>query len=126
MIATLRAAGAAHILWVTLREVKPQYITASAWRQVQPYYWYFPTVNAHLRAALARHPDLSLADWAAVADRPGLTYDAIHLNTAGAALYAATIAEAAAAASTRPSRIRNVSAVKRPTGTRAGMLTRAR
>ena len=101
MIATLRAAGAAHILWVTLREVKPQYITASAWRQVQPYYWYFPTVNAHLRAALARHPDLSLADWAAVADRPGLTYDAIHLNTAGAALYAATIAEAAAAASTR-------------------------
>ena len=68
MIATLRAAGAAHILWVTLREVKPQFITASAWRQVQPYYWYFPTVNAHLRAALARHPDLSLADWAAVAD----------------------------------------------------------
>ncbi len=48
MIATLRAAGAAHILWVTLREVKPQYITPSAWRQVQPYYWYFPTVNAHL------------------------------------------------------------------------------
>ena len=34
MIATLRAAGAAHILWVTLREVKPQYITPSAWRQV--------------------------------------------------------------------------------------------
>ncbi|MGD9702312.1 MAG: hypothetical protein AB7Q42_00805 [Acidimicrobiia bacterium] len=101
MIATLRAAGARDIIWVTLREVKPQYITPSAWRQVQPYYWYFPTVNAHLRAALARHPDLSLADWAAVADRPGLTYDAIHLNTTGAALYAATIAEAAAAATTR-------------------------
>jgi hypothetical protein len=56
--------------------------------QVQPYYyWYFPEVNRHLRAALARHPELTLADWAALADQPGLSYDAIHLNTTGAALY---------------------------------------
>ena len=93
MIAALESTGAKHIIWVTLREVKPQYITAAAWRGAQPYYWYFPTVNAHLRAALLRHPDLSLADWAAVADRPGLTYDSIHLNPTGAALYSATIAE---------------------------------
>jgi hypothetical protein len=82
------AKGARHVIWVTLREVKPQYISASAWAQIQPYYWYFPEVNDHLRAALARHPELSLADWAAVADAPGLTYDAIHLNSTGAARYA--------------------------------------
>ena len=35
-----------------------------------------------------RHPELTLADWAALADQPGLSYDAIHLNTTGAALYA--------------------------------------
>lgn len=92
MIAALEEAGVKQIFWVTLREVKPQYVTPSAWRGVQPYYWYFPEVNEHLRAALARHDDLTLVDWAAVADRPGITYDAIHLNTTGAALYSATIA----------------------------------
>ncbi|MCU1367903.1 MAG: hypothetical protein JWL72_1598 [Ilumatobacteraceae bacterium] len=92
IIAALEQAGAKHIIWVTLREVKEQFVTPSAWRAVQPYYWYFPTVNEHLRAALGRHADLSLADWAAAADQPGLTYDAIHLNQTGAALYSATIA----------------------------------
>jgi hypothetical protein len=85
---TLVAKGVRHVIWVTLREVKPQYISASAWQQIQPYYWYFPEVNQHLHAALARHPELVLADWAAIADRPGITYDAIHLNTTGATLYA--------------------------------------
>jgi len=59
---------------------------------VQPYYWYFPIVNQHLRAALLRHPDLSLADWAAVADQAGITADAIHLNQPGAILYSNTVA----------------------------------
>ena len=88
MIATLAAGGVRHVFWVTLREVKPEFITAAAWRQVQPYYWYFPAVNDHLERALDRHPNLTLIDWAAVADQPGLTYDAIHLNPTGAALYA--------------------------------------
>jgi hypothetical protein len=88
MVDTMLAKGVRHVIWVTLREVKPQYISAGAWRDVQPYYWYFPEVNQHLRAALTRHPELTLADWAAVADQPGLSYDAIHLNTTGAALYA--------------------------------------
>ena len=101
IISRLREAGVRHVLWVTLREVDPQYISASAWRQVQPYYWYFPAVNAHLRAALARHPDLSLVDWAVAANRHGLTYDAIHLNTTGAAVYAATIAEVVSSLDTR-------------------------
>ena len=88
MVDTLVAKGVRHVIWVTLREVKPQYVSAGAWRDVQPYYWYFPEVNQHLRAALTRHPELALADWAALADQPGLSYDAIHLNTTGAALYA--------------------------------------
>lgn len=102
MINTLTNAGVKHVYWVTLREVKPQFISASAWRQVQPYYWYFPTVNDHLESALARHPNLTLVDWAAVADRPGITYDAIHLNRPGAELYSATVANAVRTNMTRP------------------------
>ena len=101
IIAAFEEAGVKQVFWVTLREVKPEYISASAWIQVQPYYWYFPTVNEHLRAAVSRHPDLSLIDWAAIADRPGLTYDAIHLNTAGQADYAANIARVVMSAASR-------------------------
>ena len=84
-----------------LREVDPQYISGSAWRQIQPYYWYFPTVNDHLEAALARNPNLTLVDWRAAANRPGITYDAIHLNTTGAELYSNLIRQAIDTASTR-------------------------
>ncbi|MEM9515695.1 MAG: hypothetical protein AAGA42_12640 [Actinomycetota bacterium] len=101
MIATLVNAGVEHVYWVTLREVKPQYISAGAWAQVQPYYWYFPAVNEHLRRAVSRHPNLTLVDWAAVADQTGITYDAIHLNRTGAALYSSLIADAVANAQTR-------------------------
>ncbi|MDJ0771286.1 MAG: hypothetical protein QNJ12_21030 [Ilumatobacter sp.] len=100
IVNTLTAAGVEHVYWVTLREVKPQYISAGAWRQIQPYYWYFPTVNDHLEAALERHPNLSLVDFAAAADRPGITYDAIHLNNDGAALYSALIRQRVDAAAT--------------------------
>ena len=93
--------GVEHVFWVTLREVKPQYITAGAWSQVQPYYWYFPTVNEHLERAVERHPNLTLIDWAAAADRPGITYDAIHLNTTGAALYSSLVRQAVDAATHR-------------------------
>ncbi|MEO6123262.1 MAG: hypothetical protein ABIR32_06095 [Ilumatobacteraceae bacterium] len=92
MIATLEAGGVQHIIWVTLREVKPEFITDSAWRQIQPYYFYFPRVNQHLRDAVQRHPNLMLADWASIADQPGLTYDAIHLNPTGASLYSSMLA----------------------------------
>ena len=102
MMAALREAGVKHIVWVTLREVKPEYISAGAWKQVQPYFWYFPTVNDHLERALQRHPDLTLVDWAAIADRPGITYDAIHLNATGAALYSSLIAETAMNVLSRP------------------------
>jgi hypothetical protein len=100
MVATLLDAGVKHVLWVTLREVKQQFVSPGAWRQIQPYYWYFPTVNDRLEMALSRHPQLSLIDWAAVADQPGLTYDAIHLNIPGAALYSAIARQAVIDATT--------------------------
>ena len=102
MVDRLTSAGVEHVYWVTLRDVKPQYISGSAWQQIQPYYWYFPTVNDHLERALERHPELSLVDWAAFADRTGLTYDAIHLNPVGAAEFSRLIAEAVAKATDRP------------------------
>lgn len=101
IINTLTQAGVKHVYWVTLRDVKPQFISAAAWRQVQPFYWYFPTVNNHLEDALARHDNLTLIDWAANADRTGVTYDAIHLNRTGAELYSSLIARAVQDASTR-------------------------
>jgi hypothetical protein len=94
IIQRLTAAGVKHVYWVTLREVDPQYISASAWRQVQPYYWYFPEVNERLRGALSRHSNLTLVDWAAAANQSGVTYDAIHLNPTGADLYAGLIRSA--------------------------------
>ncbi len=100
IIATLTAAGVKHVYWVTLREIDPQFISGAAWRQVQPYYWYFPTVNDHLERALDRHANLTLIDWAAAANRPGITYDAIHLNTTGAALYSSLIRSAVDGTST--------------------------
>lgn len=102
IINTLTGAGVKHVYWVTLREVKQQFVTPSAWRQVQPYYWYFPTVNEHLERALDRHPELTLVDWAAAADRSDVTYDAIHLNRTGAELYSSLIARAVADAQSRP------------------------
>jgi hypothetical protein len=93
MIDALHAKGVKRIVWVTLREVKPQYITASAWQGIQPYYFYFPDVNDKLRAAVTRHPDLTLADWSAIADQPGLTYDAIHLTQTGQNLYSSMLAD---------------------------------
>ena len=101
LINTLTAAGVEHVYWVLLREIDPQYISHSAWRQVQPYYWYFPTVNEHLEAALGRHPNLTLVDWRAAANRPGVTYDAIHLNNTGAELYSNLIRATVDGAATR-------------------------
>lgn len=100
MIATLESAGVRYIHWVTLREVKQQYVSPGGWRQIQPYFWYFPEVNDRLEMALERHPNLYLVDFAAVADQPDITYDAIHLNNPGAALYSAIVRESVVNAQT--------------------------
>ena len=83
VVNNLKAAGAEKVVWVTLRHATHANSPPSSWWQVDRYAWYFPTVNAHLRRALDRHPELSLADWAAISGGTGLTYDSIHLNTAG-------------------------------------------
>ncbi len=102
IIDTLTGAGVKHVYWVTLREVSQEFVTADAWRVVQPYFWYFPTVNEHLVRALDRHPELTLVDWAAAANRSDVTYDAIHLNRTGADLYSSLIARSVSDAQTRP------------------------
>ena len=98
MINTLTAAGVKYIHWVTLREVKQEYVSPGAWREVQKYNFYFPIVNRHLRDALERHPSLRLVEWAWAADRAGITYDAIHLNVPGARLYSSLIRDSVVAA----------------------------
>ncbi len=101
MVNALKAGGAKHIVWVTLRNATKANSPRSGWFQVDRYAWYFDDVNRHLEAALDRHPELSLADWEAISDRIGLTYDAIHLNTVGARLMADLIGDSVASAPTR-------------------------
>jgi len=91
LIATLREKGAKKIVWVTLRDPDPSLIPAAALAQAEKYTWYFPYVNEQLDALAVRDPLVALADWAAVSNLPGLTYDAIHLKTLGANLMVETM-----------------------------------
>lgn len=91
LLATLTRLGAQRFVWVTLREPSHEVITPEGEDQYERYVWYFPYVNERLRALRDRHPNLALADWAAVSDIPDITYDAIHLNSAGARLMLDTI-----------------------------------
>ena len=91
LIATLRGNGAKKIVFVTLRDPNPSLIPPAALAQAQKYNWYFPYVNEQLAALVVRDPLIALADWAAVSNLPGLTYDAIHLKTLGAKLMVETM-----------------------------------
>jgi peptidoglycan/LPS O-acetylase OafA/YrhL len=94
LLAALVSLGAKKVVWVALREASTGSIPASALWQQREYAWYFPYVNERLHAFVQRHPEVTLADWAVVSDRPGLTYDAIHLNSRGATLMIDTIKSA--------------------------------
>ncbi len=101
MIATLTAAGVKHIHWVTLREVKQEYVSAYAWRDVQKYNFYFPTVNQHLRDALGTPPN-SAPRRVGVGGRSGgnhLRRDSPQ-RPVGARLYSSLIRESVDAAAT--------------------------
>lgn len=91
MVNALKAKGVQRIFWVTMREVKPQYYRY--WSGLTaPYrtlYLAYPGANNQIRRALDRHKELSVVDWASIADQHGITSDAIHLNLVGAAKYAA-------------------------------------
>ncbi len=91
LLATLQRLGAKKIVWVTLREPSESVIPPEGRRQFQQYVWYFPYVNERLDALVARHPEVVLADWAAVSNEAGLTYDAMHLTSDGIRLMIDTI-----------------------------------
>jgi hypothetical protein len=94
-LATLHRAGARKVVWVTLRTPSLSVVPASADWQYRDYAWYFPYVNEQLhRLARLHRRTMVLADWASVSNRPGLTYDAIHLDPAGATLYARVVRKA--------------------------------
>jgi hypothetical protein len=94
LLRVLRAQGVRKVVWVTLREASREHIPADALDQHATYAWYFPWVNERLRRLDRRHDDVVLADWSAVSDRRGITYDAFHLDPDGALLYARTIRDA--------------------------------
>jgi hypothetical protein len=91
LLTTLRRHGAKEIVWVTLREPSRGMVSPSGREQYRDYAWYFSYVNARLRRIARHRDDVVLADWQAVSDRPGLTYDLIHLNPRGASRMAKVI-----------------------------------
>jgi hypothetical protein len=94
LMLTLKLLGAERVIWVTLREPSASVVPPEGADQMRRYSWFFPYVNEQLRSLAAKHPELTLADWAAVSNVSGITYDAIHLNDKGAALMVQTIRQA--------------------------------
>jgi hypothetical protein len=88
---TLTDAGAKHVVWVTMREVRQDEIGPASWDLIKVIAPYYPEANGHLRDAQKRWPQLVIADWAAMAHQRNITYDAIHLNTRGQMLMGALI-----------------------------------
>jgi hypothetical protein len=94
LITTVESLGAKKIIWVTLREPSESVIPPEGRNQYEAYVWYFPYVNERLDLVPTRHPDVVLADWAAVSNESGLTYDAMHLTSSGIRLMIDTIRQA--------------------------------
>ena len=94
LLRVLRRKGAKQFVWVTLREPTPRTVPRYAVRELNLYSWYFPYVNERLRRLNRRRDDVALARWDRVGDRPGITYDSIHLNARGGKLMARTIRRA--------------------------------
>lgn len=72
VMSALVAAGVQHVIWVTLEERE------GVWTQI----------NAQIRAAPARWPQLTVADWAPVSAGQDWFVDNAHLNSIGALAYA--------------------------------------
>ena len=94
LVATLQRLGAQQIVWVTLREPNRRIVPPAGLREMHQYAWYFPYVNARLRRLDDARTEVALANWTRAADRPGITYDSIHVNTKGALLMGRTIKRA--------------------------------
>jgi hypothetical protein len=94
LLRVIRAKGGRKIVWVTLRDPDRASVPAQGSYQYRTYAWYFPYVNERLRRLARANDDLVLADWAAISNRRGLTYDAIHLDPDGALAYARMVRRA--------------------------------
>jgi hypothetical protein len=90
MVTTLRRRGARQVVWVTVREPTARIVPRSA-RAELARIWYLRYVNERLRRLDRSRDDVILADWNKASKRPGLTYDALHLNPRGAKLMVSTI-----------------------------------
>jgi len=91
LLRVLRRKGARQFVWVMLREPTPETVPRYAVSELRYYSWYFPYVNERLRRLDRRRDDVVLANWAKVGDRPGITYDSIHMNSRGGKLMARLI-----------------------------------
>ena len=86
LLRVLRRKGARQFVWVMLREPTRKTVPRYAVNELRYYSWYFPYVNERLRRLDRRRDDVVLANWKRVGDRPGITYDSIHLNSRGGKL----------------------------------------
>jgi hypothetical protein len=102
LLHTLRQRGARQFVWVTVREPTTRIVPSRAWAEL-PKIWYLPYVNERLRLLDRSRNDLVLADWNTASNRPGLTYDALHLNPRGAKVMVRTVRRAILAESHRQS-----------------------
>ena len=93
LIDTVKALGAKKIVWVNLRHATLANSPSgpATVKEVNEYSWYFTYVNERLNELVRRHPEIALANWEAVSNRPGLTYDDIHLNPLGSNLMSEVI-----------------------------------
>jgi hypothetical protein len=94
LLSDLKACGAKKLVWITLREPSAELVTDAGRDQYERYAWFFPYVNERIRALAERHPELTIADWQAVANHPDLTKDLIHLSPTGVSLMTETITRA--------------------------------
>jgi hypothetical protein len=94
LLRVIRAMGGRKIVWVTLRDPDRANVPAQGAYQFRTYAWYFHYVNERLHRLAQANGELVLADWAAISNRRGLTYDAIHLDPDGALAYARMVRRA--------------------------------
>jgi hypothetical protein len=122
LLTTLQRDGGRQFVWATLRHARRSVIPSSSLWQFDKYAWYFPYVNERLKLLDRKRSDLVLARWASVSNKPGLTYDAIHLNPRGQGLMARTVREALEAEAVRQARAaaRAAAGCPRPPTRRAG------
>jgi hypothetical protein len=103
LLRVVRAKGGRKIVWVTLREATRRNVPPDGKRQHATYAWYFPYVNERLDRLARGNGDVVLADWAAISNRPDITYDAFHLDPDGALLYSKLIRRSVLRAPFEPS-----------------------